>query len=668
MQVKCFFLLLVAISLSGICHAQTDTVIRRYRAYLLGSSSTTGVRQDVRTLGPQGAWPDIDYAGTNRSVWEAMTHLSRLQSMAAAWANPRSALYHNDSLDQAVNRAFDYWLYHRFYNPNWWYNEIGVPQYVLHIMILRSARLSHYQRIRGLEQIGQYRINGTGSNLVWSAELGFHYGALTGDTTLMRHCIDTIIHEVRITTGEGIQPDYSFHMHGNRLEVYGYGTAFLKENVLLAMQCRGTPWAYPSDRIRLLVDFVLKGCQWMARGVHTVPGTLDRGITGKGALDGADLRALIPSLISLCPSEAPALRALAARQGGSGTPLTGFRYFPYSDFAVYHQKGFSFFLKTISTRTLPSESINGENLKGRLLNSGDAYLVDDGSEYFNLMPVWYWDRLPGITTFPGATEILRKPFVGSVSDGQSGLTAMDYLMGGAGREALSAHKIWICHQGFVLCLIAGLTAHHLQSPVVTILDQCRWQGPVTVNGSRSLQISATDTLHGVRWIRQGNFAYMPITSTPVVVFADTVSGSWSSVTSAGSDSLCVDSLFAAMLFHGSHPKDQASAYVLVGVPSARKMKQLVDRPPWNILRNDTICQAVRFSDGMLGAAFFAQGALKLPGGGSLSVSRPCLVLLSGDVLYVSDLSHMGGECTVEVRGRTVKLTLPDVGTSVSRRL
>ncbi|HEX5552975.1 MAG TPA: chondroitin AC lyase, partial [Chitinophagaceae bacterium] len=241
-----------------------------------------------------------------------MRHLQRVGQMVVAWANPRSSWYHRDTLRGAINSALDYWLYNRYYNPNGWYNEIGVPRDMQNILILLRPHLTKYQRIRGLQEMDQYRINGTGSNLIWSAGLGFHYRALTGDSSLMWHCMDTILHEIKITTGEGIQPDYSFHMHGNRLQIYSYGIVFLRENINLAMECKGTPWAFPPEKTHLLADFVLQGWLWMARGIHTAPGTIDRSVSRKGILHAADIRDLIPRLASLCPARA-GLNALAAR-------------------------------------------------------------------------------------------------------------------------------------------------------------------------------------------------------------------------------------------------------------------------------------------------------------------------------------------------------------------
>jgi len=64
---------------------------------------------------------------------------------------------------------------------------------------------------------------------------------------------------------------------------------------------------------------------------------------------------------------------------------------------VWHSPEASYFIKTLSTRTLPMESINNENQLGVQLNSGDTYLIRNGTEYFDLMPVWDWQHVPGVT-------------------------------------------------------------------------------------------------------------------------------------------------------------------------------------------------------------------------------------------------------------------------------
>lgn len=648
--------------------AQIDTILHRYKEDLFKTAHLSNIAKLIHLLNDQGCWQDIDYTNTDRANWKAIQHLKRTQNLALAWADPQSKWYHHDSLKQAIDHALNYWLYHRLYNPNWWYNEIGVPRYMQNILILLRPRLTKFERIRGLEELDQYRINGTGTNLIWSAGLGFHYGALTNDTMLMRHCIDTILHEIKITTNEGIQPDYSFHMHGNRLQIFSYGTAFLAEIVKIAIECRGTTWAFPKEKIKLLADFVLKGCQWMCRGINTVPGTIDRSVSRVNALHNADVRNVLPELIELRRDAklgvSTDMNTFFNRQNGKGQPLTGFRYFPYSDFAAYQCKNLSFFLKTISTRTLPSESINGENLKGHLLNSGDAYLVHNGNEYFNLMPVWNWDKLPGITSFKSANKIIRKPFVGSVSNEKNGLTAMDYTMEGTDTTMkVYAHKIWACHNNLVVCLISGLNIHNTKENIFTVLDQCRLSGIVTANNISNKIKKGTHILKNVRWIQHGNFAYILIKPANIHLYADTISGTWASINASESGEVITDSVFMPVIIHKKQA-DPSTGYVLTYCPTAKKAEQLADNPSWKIWRNDTLCQAVQFEDGTLMAAFFKPSTLSMDDNKQIKVNYPCLLLLSKNKLYISDPMHHGNAIKIMINGHVKELQLPADGTTL----
>lgn len=649
-------------------HAQTDTVLNRYRAFLFQREQPTDPRALMESLEPSGQWPDIDYHNRQRANWLLLDHLRRIHQLALAWAAPASPWHHQARVRSALQLALRHWLDHRYQNPNWWHNEIGVPREMRDILILMGDSLSAEDRAGTLAVLGQYRLAGTGANLVWSADLGFHYGALTQDTALMRICIDTIASEIKITRADGIQPDFSFHQHGARLQMYQYGAAFLHENVRLAWECRDTPWALDSARVSLLTRLVLDGWRWMARGINTVPGTMDRSASRMNALRSADLRGFLPFLAALQPRQEQAFSAMARWQDGVGTPLQGFHYFPYSDFAAYHTRHFSFLLKMMSSRTLPAESINSENLKGQLMNCGDGYLIRDGNEYFNLMPVWDWAALPGLTAFAGARQMLRRDFVGSVGNGQQGMSAMDYVLRSAdSSRELRAHKVWIYHGNTVLCLIAAPEGEAFPQGAYTAMDQCRWRGTVSAGlrgGPRRLE-PGLHTLNGLQWLYHADVAYIPLKTRPVRLVFGLASGSWRSINASLPDRTLSDKVFKPLLLHDG---DSSAGYALAFVPSAAAAAQLAGDPPWTLLRNDSHCQAVCFAGETGMAAFFTPGHLALPGRGRLAVDRPCLVMWVGRQLYLSDPAHQGGSIRVKIGKTAGTWSLPVDGSTISVRL
>ena len=116
----------------------------------------------------------------------------------------------------------------------------------------------------------------------------------------------------------------------------------------------------------------------------------------------------------------------------------------------------SVFLKTISSRTHATESINRENLKGvPYLNCGDHYIVRDGREYSMLQPVWQWKYLPGITLLHKRSRQRLQSFVGGIGNGQSGLSVIDYVRISKGNKVLAVRKAWFFYKNIVICLMGG---------------------------------------------------------------------------------------------------------------------------------------------------------------------------------------------------------------------
>jgi chondroitin AC lyase len=645
--------------------AQADSILNRYNQYLFASLH---VRNDVdqlaASLNSDGQWEDINYIDLERGNWQPLHHIKRVRDMAFAYAFPASKWYHHKKLLQKINLAVDNWVRKKYVCPNWWHNEIGVPQVARDIAILLRTTLADQQMQNVLTILAQYKIrdDASGANLVWDADLGLHYGLLTDNAALVQKCRDLVVKEIMITEKDGVQPDYSFHQHGSRLQMYQYGGAFLFENVRLAWELRGTTFAFPQDKIDLLADFVLQGWQWMTRGINSVPGTMDRSASRKDALHSSDIRSLIPYLVDLIPEKKSALLTVALHQNADGA-LSGFRYFPYSDFAAYQQKDFSFFLKYISSRTLATESINSENLKGHLLNSGDGYFIRDGNEYFNLMPVWNWEMLPGITSFDGSDKMKRKDFAGSIADGKAGFTSMKYeLENKDGSCSISASKSWFCYNNKVVSLVGDLTGRQVDA-AYTVLDQSRWQATVFANKINHRLSEGDHRFSRLRWIQHNGLAYTALTGPKAEIRLRTVKGKWSDINTSESDAVVEEKVFLPLLIHDNLAAGTSFGYLVTASQSAGEAKRLYKHPGLEIIRNDSLCQAVQFEDGTLMAAFFKAGDLgnKL----ALSVDQPCLLMIHDNMLYASDPMQKSSTVAIRYKGQDWKIELPGDGSTHS---
>src|SRR5690606_33946004 len=175
---------------------QPDTLINRYREYLFRTNSpqVETALQWAGSLNAQGQWPDINYKDKEPAAWKIPQHLRRIKEMALAWSYLKSSVYHQEKLFQQINRALDHWLEKRYQSSNWWHNQIGVPQYMRDIIILLHHDLDVVRLKQSLKILAQLQVhdNYTGGNLVWCADLGLHYGALTGDEKLVKRCRDLI--------------------------------------------------------------------------------------------------------------------------------------------------------------------------------------------------------------------------------------------------------------------------------------------------------------------------------------------------------------------------------------------------------------------------------------------------------------------------------------------
>lgn len=70
------------------------------------------------------------------------------------------------------------------------------------------------------------RIGKTGQNRVWLAGNVIYKALLGGNEAELESARNVIASEIYLTMKEGIQPDYSYHLHGPQLQFGNYGLAY----------------------------------------------------------------------------------------------------------------------------------------------------------------------------------------------------------------------------------------------------------------------------------------------------------------------------------------------------------------------------------------------------------------------------------------------------------
>lgn len=104
-----------------------------------------------------GTWPDVNYSDYTNAQWQQAAHLRRTLAMARALSCASSGCSHvkgNSTLLARTHAALGYWLRVNPRNPNWWWVDIGVPQYVETILHLLQSSLTARETEQGLAIMG----------------------------------------------------------------------------------------------------------------------------------------------------------------------------------------------------------------------------------------------------------------------------------------------------------------------------------------------------------------------------------------------------------------------------------------------------------------------------------------------------------------------------------
>lgn len=664
----------IVLAIGMLCaQSHTDIIIQQYHTHLHRTVITPAQAKVLfKALQDHNA-NSLSQPSESNNKTRSITIFRAIRDLSIAWSNPQSSIYHSDSVKSEIDKTFIWCL--DFFNKNskWALYQIDIATDARDILIALNKYLTPTQLKYGLQLLREHRLQGqsSGSQMTLTNELGIHYGSLTNDTTLIRQCSNQIAADLQSLIAENILPDLSLK-YNNNLPGLPAADDLLIHQLRVACQLHQTPWKFPDQHFASIADAIIKSWQWMARGMYITPGSSGYLASRMDALK-LDLTQMIPYLLELQPEKRDDLRSLESWQKREDASSAMY-YWPYSDFTAWHQRDFSVFIKTISTRTAPAGPHDPENLKGHLLNIGDTYVMHDGLEYFNLMPAWNWQFLPGVTSFPKAKIIERQILSGNVNNGKSGGTAMQVVLKDSlQKQQLVAHKFWAMHRERLVCLTTNLEGT-FSGNASTTLDQCRWRGDVTVNKPGNVLKAGSHKMDNVKWIHHANFAYitMPFYQTSIILELKSVSGNWRSVSRAEPDKRVTENVFHPRIDHGHLQQngDQDygyGGYVIAHASTPQQAQAIASQPEWEIMRNNKNCQAVYFNDGSVIAAFFTPFTLthntRDQKAISLEVNAPCMVFVENNKIYVSDLAYAGKTIRLKWNNTVFKVETPHAGGS-----
>ena len=655
----------------------------------------------VALLKPDGSFSDIDYT-PNPMTYLAFKHIGRLHDMAVAWGCPSSARYQNAALKSAILSAYNYWVAHDIQHRNWWFNEIGVPDSLSETMLILQKHdalpTDNFRKaIAIIDRASPRQKNLSAANLVWTAYATRNEGILcafdpaatdkekAAASALVKQSFERIGSTIRFTNSDGINVDYSFHAHGPMVYNGGYGLAWTSDTARIAASAAGTRYGIASDRLKLIIDYILGGDQFMIRGIDydraTIGREWSRNLGGGRALV---MRDAIVHLLSVEPNyrtaELTTMKkriddAESRKAANPADTVIGNRAYYTADYMAQQRGAYLISIKTSSKRTNLPEAMNGENGKGGLAYNGMNLIYRTGDEYLELQPQWDWYRLPGTTgeraaSGVGGTYDIKPPtgkragnvIAGGASDGMVGTQAFAFS-----QHNVTANKSWfLFDRGEVAMgnLITESKPAAAGDIVGTNINQTLLHGQVVYSTapdqSTTLGTEQSVTPKGLRWVNHDSVGYFFIEPVDNATIRDVArAGSWRDINIASYPGEKVSKgIFDLDLDHGPAPVGASYVYAVIPGLSADQMDAFLTAKPFTVLRNDAVAQAVTDKTANITEAnFYKPGDVELSPALKLTLATPdrsASVLLRRTgakfTMSVASPDHFAGPLTLQLTG------------------
>ncbi|GHT44017.1 chloramphenicol resistance protein [Bacteroidia bacterium] len=598
------------------------------------------IRTLINTLQPDGTWPGIDYIDTARTAFQHTRHLANLVQMSRAYKKKGSPLAGNKELKKALSLSLDYWLQHNFICENWWNNEIGTPDNLTAVLLMMDNSLTKEQIEKTSAITGRAHINAWGArqsgDRIKIAGIQAKNALFMRDTETFEMLMKVIESEIRFVPFEqrGLMYDYSFHHRDDKVNnTLSYGLGYAESFVEWADKVAGTRYQFSAGSIKLLTDYYLDGiCKMMVFGKYPDPGATNRDITRPRS--GSAASATLPGrLLNISDYRKGELQEIVDIRRNNAKPTLSFGAFYWHSEHYTHQRP-SYFasVRMFSTRNNNMEEpYNGEGLMNHHRGDGTNYLSLTGAEYFNLSPVYDWQKIPGTTVMqkpalPSETQIQKAgvmEYAGAVTDGTYGAVGFDFI---SPHDPLKARKSWFFFDSEYVCLGAGINSSG-GLPVATTLEQCKLEGSVTAGGQALPQ--GEHPLDKAAWVFHANVGYIFPEPAKAVLSNGPQTGSWFRInrqTSSSKQELSMD-VFKLWINHGARAANASYAYIVMPAATLEQVKAASANPNVEVLSNTPGLQAV-WHKGLhiLQAVFYKSGEITFGNGLKLAAGGPCILM------------------------------------------
>lgn len=608
----------------------------------------------VSTIKADGSWPGINYIDTTRTGFQHSQHLSHMFDLSRAYKKPGSKFYKDPVVKKAVSSALDFWIEHDFICQNWWWNEMGTPNWMINTLLILDEDLTEKQRIEGARIANRANLEASGArpggDLIQIAGMLGKQSLFKRDDAILQRVIDVMASEIKITTERGLQPDMSFHHRvDNVISTLTYGTGYASSFSYWAVKIAGTKFTFPEEAMKLLIDYYIDGIsKSMAFSKYPDLGAQNRDMSRKNALENAGTSTPENLLKASSYRKKELENIIRIRKGEKKPALTWDRFFWHSEYFTHQRPNWFSSVRMHSNRQSNMEQPhNEEGLKMHHFADGSNFISLTGKEYFNIFPVWDWQKIPGATivqipALPHWNEIAKKglsEFVGAVSDGVYGAAAFDFK---SVHDPLVAKKAWFFFDREYVCLGNSITSE-AQYPVYTTLNQCLLNKEVrikTLNANTTLGKGKRE-LKNASWVLHDGVAYVFPSAINVSITNETATGNWRQINHQAwaTEEEVKKDVFSLWIDHGIKPANANYAYIVVPGTEVSVLDNYYKTSGLSILSNTATVQAVQHKGlNRTEIVFYKSGSLKISNALTIQAGNACMVMIKTNGKNIEELA------------------------------
>lgn len=673
------FTILSGITTSGICVSSDFEIIKKRVLESLTESPVNdeSVENLVNSLQANGTWPGIDYQDVSREGFQHSRHSANLVTLARAYNSRLSKFHKNRKVKNALELALKNWVDHDYICDNWWNNQIGTPNDLVHVMLLVGDQISEDLVEKAQPIIGRAHIDAPGArpggDRIKIAGIQAKNMLFIGDRETFDKVIEVIENEIKYVEWIGSNYGYTYRLHtggfanrgaGGRGIQYGnsfhhrtdgvnntlsYGLSYADAFVEWAVYTTGTKYSFAGDKLERLVDYFLDGiCKTAIFGKYPDPGAKNRSVSRRGTLRSYNAQT-VDNLLLTTNYRKKELQEIAEIRNNSSKPsLSHATFFWNTEHFSYQRPDWFASVRMYSTRTHNMEvPYNSEGLLNHHRGDGANHISRTGDEYYDIFPVFDYQKVPGATIvqkpeLPDPNQIQKlglTDFVGAVTDGIYGAVAFDFK---SPHDPLIARKSWFFFDEEYVCLGTGISSRH-QLPVATTLNQCLLRGSVTVSSENNKSVieRGERPIENVNWVFHDGIGYVFQEPATIQLKNNEATGSWwdiSKQTSTSKDEVSLD-VFKLWIDHGSRPSDGSYEYLVVPATSLEKMEQNHSKTNIVILENTPEIQAVMNTRlGICQVVFYESGEVAISEHLKLTSDNPGIVMLKMRNRQITEIS------------------------------